>query len=176
MTEPITRQDNRFGDEKAGATRWDDARRVLESAELYWITTVRADGRPHVAPLVGVWHDEAFHFCTGLEEQKAVNLAHDPRLAVTTGTNTWQQGLDVVIEGAAIRVVGGDALGPLADTYRDKYAGAWDFGHGDEAFQHEAGEAAVFRVAATKILAFGKDPHSQTAFDFPRQDLPREDS
>ena len=121
-----------------------------------------------MAPLVGVWHDEAFHFCTGLEEQKAVNLAHDPRLAITTGKNTWQQGLDVVIEGAAIRVVGGDVLGPVADTYRGKYAGAWDFGHGDEAFQHEAGEAAVFRVVATKILAFGKEPHSQTAFDFQR--------
>ena len=176
MTEPITRQDKRFGDENAEATSWDDARRALESAELYWITTVRADGRPHVVPLVGVWHDEAFHFCTGFQEQKAFNLHHDPRLAVTTGTNTWKQGLDVVIEGTAVRLVGSDVLGPVADAYREKYDGAWDFGHGDDAFQHEAGEAVVFRVAATKVLAFGKDPHSQTAFDFPRQHLPEEDS
>ena len=166
MPEPITRQDKRFGEETAEATPWADVCQVLESAELYWITTVRTDGRPHVTPLVGVWHDDAFLFCTGLAEQKAVNLAHDPRVAVTTGTNTWQQGLDVVIEGAVVRVVGGDVLGPLADTYRDKYAGAWDFGHGDDAFQHEGGDAAVFRVAATKVLAFGKNPHSQTAFDF----------
>jgi hypothetical protein len=166
MTEPIPRQDKRFGAEAAPASLWSDVRQALESAELYWITTVRADGRPHVAPLVGVWHDQSFHFCTGLEEQKAVNLAHDARVAVTTGTNTWQQGLDVVIEGQAVRVVGADALGPLADAYRDKYAGAWDYGHGDEAFQHRGGDAAVFKVVATKILAFGKSPHSQTAFDF----------
>ena len=44
-------------------------------AELYWITTVRADGRPHVTPLIGVWFDGAMHFTTGLEEQKARNLA-----------------------------------------------------------------------------------------------------
>jgi Pyridoxamine 5'-phosphate oxidase len=167
MTEPITRQDTRFGDETAGATPWADVRQVLETAELYWITTVRADGRPHVTPLVAVWHDEAFHFCTGLEEQKAVNIAHNPHVAVTTGTNTWQQGLDVVIEGEAVRVAGGDTLGPIADTYRAKYGSAWDFGHGDDAFQHAGGVAAVFRVVAAKVLAFGKDPHSQTAFDFP---------
>lgn len=168
MTEPTIRHDKRFSEQTAAATPWPEARRVLECAELYWITTVRADGRPHVTPLVGVWHDEAFHFCTGLQEQKAINLAHDPRLVVTTGTNTWQQGLDVVVEGTAVRVVGGDVLGPIADAYRDKYAGAWDFGHGEDAFQHEAGEAAVFRVVATKILAFGKAPGSQTAFDFAR--------
>ena len=65
MTTPVTTLDQRFSDPAAGATGWDETRRVLETAELSWITTVRADGRPHVTPLVAVWADGALHFCTG---------------------------------------------------------------------------------------------------------------
>lgn len=36
---------------------------------------MRADGRPHVTPLVAVWLDGAPHFSTGPAEQKAVNLS-----------------------------------------------------------------------------------------------------
>ena len=52
---------------------------MLENAELYWLTTVRNDGRPHVTPLIGVMQDGAVHSCTGLGEQKARNLEHSPR-------------------------------------------------------------------------------------------------
>jgi hypothetical protein len=34
---------------------------------------VRADGRPHVTPLISVLVDGALHFCTGATEQKAKN-------------------------------------------------------------------------------------------------------
>jgi hypothetical protein len=30
-------------------------RQLAEQAELSWIVTVRADGRPHLTPLVAVW-------------------------------------------------------------------------------------------------------------------------
>ena len=56
---PVVEIDARYSDPDASPTVWDDARRVLQDAELYWITTVRPDGRPHVTPLIGVWHDEA---------------------------------------------------------------------------------------------------------------------
>ena len=56
-----------------------DVAHVLERAELYWLTTVRADGRPHVTPLIAVTADGAVHFCTGLREQKARNLEHSAR-------------------------------------------------------------------------------------------------
>ena len=52
---------------------------MLEQAELYWLTTVRADGRPHVTPLIGIAEDAAVYFCTGLREQKARNLEHAGR-------------------------------------------------------------------------------------------------
>ena len=67
----------RFSDRDAVATDWDETRRALEDAELFWIATVRADGRPHVTPLVAVWLDYAIYFATGVGEQKAVNLRAD---------------------------------------------------------------------------------------------------
>ena len=75
-SDPSAEFDSRFSDPEAGPTPWSDAQHVLEHAELYWLTTVRADGRPHVTPLIGVSEDGAVHFCTGLREQKARNLEH----------------------------------------------------------------------------------------------------
>jgi hypothetical protein len=54
MNSPATELDNRFSDPDALATGWDETHRVLEAAELFWISAVRADGRPHVTPLVAV--------------------------------------------------------------------------------------------------------------------------
>src|SRR3712207_5340934 len=125
--DPTARFDSRFSDPAAGPTPWADAARALEQAELYWLTTVRADGRPHVTPLIGVVDDGAVHFCTGLREQKARNLEHSGLVALTTGTNAWARGLDVVVEGTAVRVSDGDALQRLADAYEAKYGSVWRF-------------------------------------------------
>jgi general stress protein 26 len=158
------RLDNRFSDPAAGATPWEETERALQAAELYWITTVRADGRPHVTPLIGVWFDGALHFTTGLEEQKARNLEHNANVALTTGTNTWAKGLDVVVEGAAARVTDAEALGRLAAAIEDKYGAVWHFDVGDGLLLHRGGGAAAFRVDPAKVLAFAKDPHGQTAY------------
>ena len=155
--------DKRFGETDTAAD-WETVRDALAAAELYWLTTVRADGRPHVTPLVGVWVDEGFVFCTGSEEQKARNLAHHGDVAVTTGVNTWKDGLDVVVEGRAERVTGYEVLRRLADAWREKYDGEWDFDNDDESFDHQGGPAYVFRVVPTKVIAFAKSPHGQTTF------------
>jgi pyridoxine/pyridoxamine 5'-phosphate oxidase len=157
--------DTRFS-EAGEPTAWGDASRVLETAELYWLTTVRKDGRPHTTPLVGVWVDRSFVFCTGSAEQKARNLEHQPSLTVVTGTNTWQAGLDVVVEGAAVRVTGAQTLKALADAYRAKYGDDWDTAVDDEVFDPEGMSAHVFRVTPTKVLAFAKSPHGQTGYRF----------
>jgi Pyridoxamine 5'-phosphate oxidase len=161
-----TRFDSRYSQPDAKATPWEEVVAALESAELYWITTVRRDGRPHVTPLVGVWHEGALHFATGPEEQKHRNLDENPQVALTTGRNTWQEGLDVVVEGEAVRVRGGDALRGLADAYIGKYGDAWRFEVSDDTFGSGGGAANVFRVAATKVMAFAKSPHGQTAYRF----------
>jgi hypothetical protein len=57
--DPITSLDVRFGGADTVATDWPTTRRALESAEAFWMTTVRRDGRPHVTLLVAVWLDNA---------------------------------------------------------------------------------------------------------------------
>ena len=52
MNTPVTRLDRRYSQPDAVAAEWEETRRALESAELFWISTVRADGRPHVTPVV----------------------------------------------------------------------------------------------------------------------------
>jgi general stress protein 26 len=163
-SDPTAEIDSRFSDPEAGPTRWSDAEHVLEHAELYWLTTVRADGRPHVTPLIGVWEDGAVHFCTGLREQKARNLEHRGQVALTSGNNTWARGLDVVVEGTAVRVTDHGALQSLADAYEAKYGSVWHFDVGDGAFGEGEGAAAVFRIEPAKVLAFAKGPHAQTTF------------
>jgi nitroimidazol reductase NimA-like FMN-containing flavoprotein (pyridoxamine 5'-phosphate oxidase superfamily) len=164
--EPITDQDLRFGHPDVPPTPWAEALEVLRIAELFWISTVRRDGRPHVTPLPAVWIDDALHFCTGAEEQKGVNLAGNAHVALTTGTNRWKEGLDLVVEGEAVRVTDEAALRRLADAYRTKYDGDWDYEVRDGAFHHEGGEAIVFRVAPTKVLAFAKGDFAQTRYRF----------
>ena len=169
MTTPATILDPRYSDRGAVATTWDETRRVLEQAELFWITTVRADGRPHVTPLVAVWLDDAIHFCTGAEEQKAVNLAGNPQVILTTGCSQWDAGVDVVVEGEAVRVTDDSTLQRLAAAWAAKWDGRWQFAVRDGCFQHDEEHDApvpVFSVRPARVLAFAKGGFSHTVHRF----------
>ncbi len=96
MSTPDTALDPRFSEPGAIAAGWDETRRALEDAQLSWICTVRADGRPHLTPLVAVWLDGALYFSTGAGEQKVVNLRGNPHVLLLTGCHRWDEGLDVV--------------------------------------------------------------------------------
>ncbi|HEY8525335.1 MAG TPA: pyridoxamine 5'-phosphate oxidase family protein [Acidimicrobiales bacterium] len=166
VTEPSTTLDARFSEPGVAPTSWDDTLRALETAELFWITTVRADGRPHMSPLVAVWLDGALHFSTGAEEQKAVNLRTNPHVLLATGGNDWDRGLDVVVEGEAVPTTDEPTLRRLAERWRTKWDGRWDYEVRDGAFHHEGGAALVFSVIPTKVLAFGKAPYTHTRHRF----------
>ena len=160
--------DIRFGDPEAGPTAWTEVLVILETAELFWISTVRDTVRPHVTPLPAVWFADKLHFCTGPAEQKAVNIARNPHVALTTGCNRWKDGLDVVVEGTAVRVEDESRLNALANLWRTKYHGDWDFTVKDGMFHHDGGSAVVFEVSPVKVLAFAKGLFAQTRYRFPR--------
>jgi nitroimidazol reductase NimA-like FMN-containing flavoprotein (pyridoxamine 5'-phosphate oxidase superfamily) len=111
MTTPVTTLDPRYSHPEAAATGWDETCRVLADAQVFWISTVRADGRPHVTPCAAVWHGGTLYFDTGATQQKAINLRSNPRVMLTTGCNHWDRGLDVVVEGEAVRVTNDDRSG-----------------------------------------------------------------
>ena len=164
--DPVTELDARFSEPDAGPTAWTDAEAVLVAAEVSWISTVRADGRPHVTPLPTVWHDHALWFCTGESEQKARNLEADARCAITTGTNRMNDGLDVVVEGAAVRIADEGVLREVAAAYLAKYGDQWRYDVVDGAFFHAGGRALVFAVRPEKVLGFAKAPFAQTRWRF----------
>jgi general stress protein 26 len=158
-----------FSSPNAVPTEWSVGRAGLESAELYWLSTVRPDGSPHVTPLLGVWLDGAMHFCSGPNERKSKNLAANQHCILTTGQNTLD-GLDLVLEGTA-EVVGGQArLEQVASTYESKYGthfsspdGTWS-GLADAI---RSAEVPVYRVTPVTVFGFGKGGiYSQTRWGF----------
>lgn len=164
--EPVPELDPRYGEEGVDAVPWAEAERVLATAELSWLSTVRPDGQPHVTPLITAWVDGAPWITTGAEERKARNLAANPRCTLTTGRNDLHGGLDLVVEGTAERVSDDGQLRRVAAGFEDKYGDEWHFDVGDGVFHHGAGEALVFRVAPTTAYAFGKGPYSHTRYTF----------
>src|ERR1700677_3331371 len=109
-----------FSSPNAVPTEWSRARTELANAEVYWLSTIRPDGRPHVTPLLGIWLVGGFYFCTGPNERKAKNLRTNRQCLVTTGRNTLE-GLDLVLEGMAEATTDPAELGRVADAYESKY-------------------------------------------------------
>jgi len=165
--QPQTELDKRFSSENATPTPWEDARRELEAAEIFWLSTVRPDGRPHVTPLIAVWLDDALHFCTGETECKCRNLAENNRCILTTGCNRYGEGLDIVVEGEAVRVTNNETLKGIAGVYESKYGADWRFDVRDGAFVSEGHAAWVYRVAPETAFGFARgEPGSQTRWRF----------
>ncbi|HEV8298688.1 MAG TPA: pyridoxamine 5'-phosphate oxidase family protein [Acidimicrobiales bacterium] len=166
QTEPITDLDVRYSDEGAQPAAWADAQARLANAELFWLSTVRPDGRPHITPLLSVWVDVALYFCTGPEERKAQNLAHNRHCILMTGCNTLHEGFDLVVESDAVQISDEAKLQRIADAYEAKYGPDWHFDVRDGAFVHGPGVALVYEVAPTTAFGFGKGGYSQTRWRF----------
>jgi hypothetical protein len=167
MSTPVTSLDQRYSESNATAITWDETERAIESAELFWLTTVRADGRPHVTPLVAVWADGQLHFTTGSNEQKSANLRANSNVILTTGRNDWQGGIDIVLEGKAREGAKERVLDDVSQAFRVKWDGRWEYEARDGKFFHPDGfEVQLFSVTPTKVLAFAKGPFGHTAHKF----------
>jgi nitroimidazol reductase NimA-like FMN-containing flavoprotein (pyridoxamine 5'-phosphate oxidase superfamily) len=166
--EPMAELDPRYSSPNATAIPWAEARRQLEAAEIFWLSTVRPDGRPHVTPLISAWIDGALYFCTGPTERKAKNLESNTHCVLTTGCSSIDEGLDLVVEGDAVRLSDRATLQRVADALASKYGEPFVFTVRDGAFwSDDGGEALVFEVRPTTAFGFGKgDLFSQTRWRF----------
>jgi pyridoxine/pyridoxamine 5'-phosphate oxidase len=104
----------------AGLLPWHWAARRLADSHNYLLTTVRPDGRPHSAPVWGIWFEDAFCFSTGPRSRKARNLAANSHCVVCP------EGLDqaVILEGVAEPITDRARLRRLFEVYNAKYQ--WD--------------------------------------------------
>ena len=162
VKQPTAEIDQRFSSRDAKPVPWETARASLEKAETFWLSTVRPDGHPHVTTLLAAWLDGALYFCTSDGEQKYRNLRGNPRCVLTTGCNTYREGLDIVVEGKAIAIDNEEKLRLLADIWASKYDWPWQVGEG-KFLGDEGNVATVFEVRPVKALGFAKgDAFSQT--------------
>jgi PPOX class probable F420-dependent enzyme len=139
----------------SGLIRWEEVRERLASARSYWIGTTRPDGRPHAAPVWGLWLDEAFYFSTDPTSRKARNFARNPAIVVHL-----ESGDDVVmLEGTVEAVADAAVAARFADAYEAKYQ-----------FRPEAGDppSGIYRLRASVAFAWlERDfPQSATRFRF----------
>jgi hypothetical protein len=151
-----------FSSPGAGPTPWADVEAVLDAAGIFWIATVRPDGRPHVTPLVAVWLDDVVYFTTGSGERKERNLRGNAHCVLTTGTNAFRDGLDVVLEGIAERVVDGGTLGRVAERIAEKYE--WRYAVDGDELAEVAGPDPDAEPRARRALVFGVRPAKVFAY------------
>jgi len=104
-----------YGDEPIP---WSRALEQLDAGArgTYWLATTRPDGRPHVAGVGALWVDGRIYFVTGAGTRKGRNLAQNARCVFSISL----EGLDLVIEGEAIKVTDEPTLRDLAKRYVDQ--------------------------------------------------------
>lgn len=134
-----------------------------------WLTTINADGSPHVTAVGALWLDGAFWFQTGAATRKARNVARDPRCAVSTSILE----MDVVVDGITERVTDTATVAKLAQAWVDQ---GWPVqvdsdGTGLTAPFNAPGLGpspwSVYRITPHSLTAvLGVEPGGSTRFDF----------
>jgi PPOX class probable F420-dependent enzyme len=84
----------------------------------YWLTTINADGSPHVTGVGALWADGCFWFQSGQGTRKGRNLARDPRCAMSIATHDF----DLTVEGEATLVTDPATIADMAARWA---AGGW---------------------------------------------------
>ncbi|NWF70563.1 MAG: pyridoxamine 5'-phosphate oxidase family protein [Chloroflexi bacterium] len=105
-------------DKDDGMMAWQWVDEQMRKARNYWICSARPDGRPHVAPVWGVWHEGTLYFGSSRTSRKGRNIAHNAHVAIhlESGDDT------VIFEGVLEEVADSALLAALTSIYREKYA------------------------------------------------------
>lgn len=100
---------------------WSRPRDLLAGGQAnvsFFLGTAGPDGRPHAAGVGALWLDGDVYVVSGPGTRKSRNLAANPACTISCPL----EGIDLVMEGEATRVVDPATLERLAARYR---AGGW---------------------------------------------------
>jgi nitroimidazol reductase NimA-like FMN-containing flavoprotein (pyridoxamine 5'-phosphate oxidase superfamily) len=96
---------------------WEHANDKLARETVYWVSTASHLGRPHAAPVWGIWKQNRFYFETALNSVKGRNLSSNQSVVVHV-----QDGNDtVILEGTTRREKRTETLNQLRKDYLRKY-------------------------------------------------------
>lgn len=124
MTHPLDQkrrrpsmQDYGINQSTQGLMSWEWVDKQMALSRNYWICSTRADGRPHAAPVWGVWHEGALYFGSSPTSQKARNIARQPEIVVhlESGDDT------VILEGRVVEERDPARIAPVDKLYAAKY-------------------------------------------------------
>src|ERR1041385_6481807 len=141
--------------DEVGMIEWPHAAEVLAGASMYWVCSLRPDGRPHAVPVWGAYVDRVLYLETGGHDtRKARNIDAAPRVVVHV-----ERGEDVVIvEGTAARPT---ALDPATfERIRDSFAAKY------KGYRPEGYRGGTHVVAPRVAFAWNEFPKTPTRWTF----------
>jgi hypothetical protein len=96
---------------------WSGVRELLEAgrAQRFWLATVDADGRPHLAGIGARWVEGVLYFKSGARTRKSRNLERDGRCVISAELPDF----DVTFTGEAVRVIDEPTVHRIAEIYAD---------------------------------------------------------
>jgi nitroimidazol reductase NimA-like FMN-containing flavoprotein (pyridoxamine 5'-phosphate oxidase superfamily) len=83
-----------------GMLPWEWARERFSRSHNYLLTTVRANGAPHVMPVWGIWLQGGWYFSTSSSSRKSRNLEANSKVVVCNEDAAEA----VIVEGTAERL------------------------------------------------------------------------
>lgn len=115
--EPVEAKNlDRYG---SAALEWSRAREALVRAPgpgvTFFVGTCRPDGTPDAAGVGAMWYEGDLYLISGPRMRKARNLASNPRCTMSARLD----GIDLVLQGTAVRTVDPSVLEPVAALYRE---------------------------------------------------------
>jgi nitroimidazol reductase NimA-like FMN-containing flavoprotein (pyridoxamine 5'-phosphate oxidase superfamily) len=134
---------------------WADVRTKIAAADDYLLATTDPDGRPHVVPVLAVWHEETVGIVMFRQSRKARNLARNSGCAVTVPGAE----VDLVLEGTAQLVRDVTQLQEIADLFPAKYPWWHPVVRDDKLYDPGAPDEPrhVYAVEPDQVFAFGKE-------------------
>lgn len=121
-----------------GLLPWSWADERLQGRYIWWLSTTRPDGRPHLMPVWAVWLGDCVGFSTGAGTAKAKSIAANKYVSIVPERGTQS----VIIEGE-VAAVPEDRKRQFFDTYKEVY----------ETDVEEMGEP-VYVIWPTKVFGF----------------------
>lgn len=136
---------------------WEQIDERLRDAPVYWVASVRPDGRPHVVPRDGMWIDDAWYYGGSEATVHNQNLRSNPALTMHIGDGMTA----IIVEGKALFEKQPAALAQrLADEHNRKYS---HYGH---ATPDQYIETETWALKAERVLAWTTLFVNATRFTF----------
>lgn len=136
---------------------WEQVDELLRDAAVYWVASVRPDGRPHVVPRDGMWVDDAWYYGGSDATVHNRNLRSNPSLTMHIGDGMTA----VIVEGeASFGPPSTDVAERLAEEHNRKYS------HYGKATADQYLQTGTWTLKAERVLAWTNLPVNASRFIF----------